>query len=357
MTQEWNTNDYLEQILEEMDLSALDAFSYEFLPDRQSFGEVVSQLLWQKSLRFSDILAGIGQCFWYELQQTRPIVTGVLLLTIGYAVFGRYLQGEKKQLNDMTYVAVYGAFMVILMESFLQISNVAANGVTLLTQYLTGLIPTYATTLALSGNLTSGACFYELTFGILWVEEWIVGDFVLPAIHLMVLFALLNHLGVGEPLGGYVGILESVVKWILKILTTAVIGMNSVQALLAPAKDQIAENTVLKSLGILPGVGGGAQFAEEVIWSCGALVKNSVGIAGMLVLLFVGMTPLLTIAAYYAMYRLLAAMLGPLADSRMVECVADMARAAGLLLKVMAGTILWFLLTIVIITASTSFMG
>ena len=357
MNAEFDTTAYLEQIFEELNFDGLESFSVDFLPGKMGFGEMVEQLLWEKSISWSDVVAMVGQCFFYELQNAKTILIGVLFLAIGYTVFGRYLQGEKKQMNDITYLAVYGALVLILMESLLLISRVAAEGVEALQQYLTALIPAYATTLALSGNLTSGACFYELTFGILWVEEWVMADLILPAIHLMVLLALLNHLGVGEPLGGYVGMIESAVKWGMKILTTAVVGVGSVEALLAPARDQIAENTVLKSLSILPGLGGGFEFAEEVIWSCGALVKNCVGIAGVIFLVLVGLSPIITIFAYFFLYRLLAAMLGPIADHKMIECMFDMSRAAWLLLKVMANTILWFLLSILMVTASTSFMG
>ena len=56
------------------------------------------------------------------------------------------------------------------------------------------------------------------------------------------------------------------------------------------------------------------------------------------------------------MYRLIAALLEPFSDKRIVECVAGVGRGSGLYCRILADAMLYFWITISVISASTSFI-
>ena len=69
-----------------------------------------------------------------------------------------------------------------------------------------------------------------------------------------------------------------------------------------------------------------------------------------------GMNPLIKVFSFTLLYRLLVAVLQPVADKRIVECMHGVAKGSMLYLKVMAATLALFLIAIAMVAASTGFV-
>ncbi len=98
------------------------------------------------------------------------------------------------------------------------------------------------------------------------------------------------------------------------------------------------------------------QGAGEIMLGCAMLIKNSVGMAAIIVLFFIVLTPLVKTLIFSLMYRLLSAVLQPVSDNRIVEGIEAVARA-GNLYYIVIRCIYMFFIVIAIVCASTSFMG
>jgi stage III sporulation protein AE len=131
--------------------------------------------------------------------------------------------------------------------------------------------------------------------------------------------------------------------------------MGAVRSMLAAGQDGLTRNAVLKSLSALPGIGNGFRFAEEVVLSCGILVKNCVGIAGVICILVICLLPILKIFAFTVFYRLLAAFLQLFSDKRIVNGVWKVAGGCTMYLKIMVSTMLLFLIDLALLTFTTTY--
>ena len=125
-----------------------------------------------------------------------------------------------------------------------------------------------------------------------------------------------------------IAIMEKVIGIILKGAVGAVIGLGVVQSLLTPMKDRLASNVMLSGVSSIPGIGGALGSVGEIILSCGMLIKNSVGIIGLILLFIIAVIPVLKIGCFWVMYHLLSILLQPVADIRLVECVSEIGRAS-----------------------------
>jgi stage III sporulation protein AE len=93
--------------------------------------------------------------------------------------------------------------------------------------------------------------------------------------------------------------------------------------------------------------------AESII-GAGVLLKNAVGVAGVIVILIICAVPIIKLVVTALIYRISCAAVQPISDKRMLNCVSASAEAAGLLLQtVFVGAVL-FLLTITIVAATTT---
>ena len=357
-TQDALTKDYLATIREELNLEYMDDFTEQELPEKTSFSDIVNILLEEgfDGIDKKSLMDWGLDLFFYELSAAKPLFIRMLLCATLFSVINRFFVTGKKYSGDISFLFIYGAMMILLLQSFLLVGEIVEDGINLVCSFMKTLIPVYATTLLLSGSAVSAGAFYELTFGIILALEWAVKVFLIPGIHIFVLLTLLDHLLEEERFSRLAELIESGERLFLKLAVSGVIGFSVVQSLLTPARDRISQSTFLKTLSVLPGVGGGFEFAEEVVLSCGMLVKNCVGVAGLVILLVICITPVIKVAAIHFLYKILAAALQPVSDRRIVKGIADVSRGSALYLKIMTDTMLLFLIAIAMVTASTSFV-
>lgn len=363
---EEDADDYLDAIVGKLNLTEVDSFTEKKLPERYQFSDMVHDLIDDYGTSGTgkgsqtEWLGHIGKyildLFFYEMSVSKPLFVEMILLAILFAVTNRVSMTCSKYVSNMSFLVVYGAMMILLMQSFLLVNEVLQEGLNAVMEFLRVVVPAYATTLMLSGNAASAGIFYEMTFALVLIIESAMKYVLVPAIHIFVLLEFLDHLFEEEKLSKLAELIESGVGVALKLAFGSVIGISTVQSLLTTAKDRVSGNVVLKSISMLPGIGNTLGSTGEIVLGCGILVKNSIGIAAVLILLFLCLMPIVKIFAFTFLYRFVVALLQPVADKRIVECIQGVARGSTMYLKLMVDTMLLFMIVISMITASTSFI-
>ncbi len=281
----------------------------------------------------------------------------IISMSILFAFFGKLLVTKSQYVSEMSFFVVYTGIMLLLLQSFQLISEVVESGIGKTTSFMTAFIPTYATTLLLSGNTASAGSFYGLAFGIVYVLELAMKFLFIPGVHIYVLLVLLDHLFEESKLSKFAELFESGIYLALKVGLAVVMGMGVVQSLIAPAKDRLSVSSLYQGFKAVPGVGNSFGAAGELLVGCTIMIKNSMGAAALLVLVILGLEPVLKVLCFHVMYRLASAVLQPFCDKRLAESIAGMGKGCGIYLKIMWNALLLFFLTISMIAASTGFIN
>ena len=353
-----DVNTYLEEIMEALDFQSMDQFLNEHMRMEIDFAELIRQL----SLNGLDALnkENVTQLFFdtifYEISVARPIFVKMLIFSVLFSVIHRLLVSKKNYVSDMGFLLIYTTLMVLLMQSFFLVRDIAMEGMNGILAFLQALVPTYTMTMVFTGSAVTGAVAYELAFFFIYLIEFLMKNFFSPVIHILVLVLFLNHLFEEDKLSKLAEFMEKMIGILLKIAFGAVIGLGVVQSLLTPMKDRLANNVMLSGVSSIPGIGGALGSAGEIVFSCGMLIKNSVGIVGLLILFVITVIPVLKIVCFWVMYHLLSIILQPIADKRLVECVSGVARGCDLYLKIILYSMLLFFVLISMVTMATSFV-
>lgn len=349
---------YMEEIIEALDFEALNEFLYGHIRTRFTFEELVAQISINglEALNKENICTLVFDALFYELSTARPMFVKMLLFALLFCVIQRLLVTKNKYVSEISFVLIYAALMVLLMQSFFLVQDIALEGINTLITFLQALIPTYAAALVFSGNMVSGAFLYEIAFLLIYLIELLMKSCLSPYIHMFILVLFLNHLFEEERLSKLAEFMENGLNFLLKAAFGAVIGLGVVQSLLTPVKDRLTGNMVLSGLSSIPGVGSIMGASGEIILTCGMLIKNSVGVIGLVLLFLLAVIPLLKLLFFWVMYQLLAIVLQPIGDKRIVECVSGVARGCNLYLKMVLYSMLLFLVLIAMVAAATSFV-
>ena len=142
-------------------------------------------------------------------------------------------------------------------------------------------------------------------------------------------------------------------EWITKTLMAAVMGFNLVQGLITPAVDGLKKDMITKTAGMIPGVGNVFDSVSDLVLGAAVLIKNCIGVAALLILAVICVIPALKLLILSAGYKAAAAVVQPVSDSRIVECINCVGEGMLLLLRTMMTSSVLFWLTLAVMCAAT----
>lgn len=346
-----------DEIIKELDFTDINAQTQD-LPEKMDFEKMVNKLVTEGTggLDAGMICEYIADLFFYEITAAKPMFLQMFAIGLLFALYGKVMMTRQGYVSQMSFFIVYLGVVLLLLQSFALISEVVDQGIDRLVAFMTAFVPLYAATLFCSGNAASAGSFYQLAFGLMYLLELGMKFIFLPGVHVFVLLLLMDNLFEETKLGKMAQLFEDGIRLVLKGGLTAVMGIGVVQSLIVPARDRLSTNSIFNSISAVPGVGNTFGSAAEILLGSGILIKNSIGAAALILLLVIGMTPLLKSFCFSVMYRLTAAFLAPVADSRIAQCVQAAARDAALFCTIQLDALLLFFITTSIISVSTSFI-
>lgn len=99
-------------------------------------------------------------------------------------------------------------------------------------------------------------------------------------------------------------------------------------------------------------IGNTFSSVTETVMGTAILLKNAVGVSGLLIILFICLTPMVRLLVCTILYKLVGAIVQPVSDKRVAECVSCVGDGIALLLKAVGMTGFVFLITLAMVTAS-----
>ncbi len=348
-------DDLTDSYLDEMNLDEIQQNIQEMFPDiRFDLRKNILDLMQGKtpvsaeSVKKLLLDAAVG-----ELAGQKKIVTQILILAIAAAVFSNFVRVfEKNQISDIAFYMIYLLLFAILMRAFGELNHTVQTNLEQILHFMKLLLPAYFVVASLAAGSVTAMGFYELTLAAISAAQWILSCAVLPAIRLYVLFMLINYLGREDYFSKLADLIRQVLVWILKTLPAVVIGVQTVQALLLPAVDALKNSVWKRAAGALPVFGNTLNAVTETVLGTAVLLKNAVGVAGVILIALICLAPVIRLAVCAFLYKAVSAAIQPVSDKRITECVSGIGEGAVLLLRTMCATAVMFLITLAMVTAS-----
>ncbi len=318
-----------------------------------SFRDTVVQLLrGELPVSPENIWEWIRMYVFREISEQKEMILQVLIIALISSVTSNFIRVfDNAQIAEISFYMIFMLISVLMIRSFSLLNELVKRSCEAITDFMELLMPPYLMTVIFSSGKRTGIGMYEITvFGIQWVQILIM-KVILPGITLYMSFLILSQMSKEEYFSKLASFIEMIICWILKTIFGLTAGMQAVQCLIAPAVDRLNHSAAKRVASMIPGVGTVFDSAAETVTGAAIVLKNAVGIAGIFVLLFLCMTPVLKLAVTMILYRLLSAILQPICDKRLVEGIESIARGAGLLLRALMISVSAFLISLAMITA------
>ena len=344
-----------ESLMEEFDFQEIEEVLDELFPEEKlSFRETVLTFMngdIQEGLDMAKRL--IKDQFTYAFRVNKNNLIHILLIVVVAAVFTNFSSVfQNKQISEISFYALYLLLIALCLRSFQASVAWVSDGIGALIDFMKVLGPVYFVAVAIAKGSVTSAAFYNLMLLVIFVAELFVLKFLVPCVHVYIMVKVLNFLSGEDYLSKFAELIEMVITWTLKTMLACMAGLQFIQGLIAPAIDAVKRSVLTKGVEAIPGVGDAIGGVTEVVLGTAVLVKNSIGVAGMLICVLLCVGPVIQMAVMALMYKLSAALAQPVSDKRLVNCMESVGEGCRLLLRMLFTVGVLFLLTIAIAAAA-----
>lgn len=344
-----------EQLLDSMELEKMQEAINELLGEETfSVKESIKKALSGEEPFSAEHFGEIGKAFLYQqLLPDKKILVQVILLVLAASLFSNFTgMFGKGETGGISFYMVYLFLLTILMKSFGQMSRIISSGLEDFVFFMKALMPSYFLAVTAAGGVASAMIFYNMVLAVIYVIQVILLKLVVPGIHLFVLFQLVNYLHKEDILSKMAEFFKTILEWTLHTCVAVLVGMQVIQNMISPAVDSLKRDVIGKTATAIPAVGNAIDGVTEVALGTAVLIRNCIGVVGILVLLLLGLPPIIRLGVTTLIYKLLAAVVQPVADKRMTGCLSTMGEGCRLLLRVLLTVELLLLITIAILSVS-----
>lgn len=344
-----------EQLLDSMELEKMQEAVNELLGEETfSVKESIKKALSGEEPFSAEHFGEIGKAFLYQqLLPDKKILVQVILLVLAASLFSNFTgMFGKGETGGISFYMVYLFLLTILMKSFGQMSRIISSGLEDFVFFMKALMPSYFLAVTAAGGVASAMIFYNMVLAVIYVIQVILLKLVVPGIHLFVLFQLVNYLHKEDILSKMAEFFKTILEWTLHTCVAVLVGMQVIQNMISPAVDSLKRDVIGKTATAIPAVGNAIDGVTEVALGTAVLIRNCIGVVGILVLLLLGLPPIIRLGVTTLIYKLLAAVVQPVADKRMTGCLSTMGEGCRLLLRVLLTVELLLFITIAILSVS-----
>ncbi len=307
--------------------------------------------------RISDVYTLILDAMFAGVKRSIPAIVQIIVIGLLFSVITHFKPsfgetGVSKAAQTAQFVIVGAITISILTYIF----GIGVDAIASMTGFTKELFPLLIALLTALGGITSASILSPATVFLTTGISIFFNDFILPLIIVMTVFTLINNFSSTVKLSGFCSLIKTVIKWSIGICTTVFAGIVSLQGLLGSTFDGLSIKTAKYTIDkMVPIIGGLFSGSVDVLISCSLLIKNAVGVAGILIVAGIAVTPVFAILAHYFLFKLTAAVLEPAAGERMGKFMQDAADVVLLLFTaVLASAVMYFITIGVIIGAGNS---
>lgn len=323
--------------------------------ENMNFGEYVKNLFnGTEKFSFKGVFQKILQAIGLEFKSNLSSLMKLLTIAVISAVFTNFSHTfQNSQIAETGFYVTYLLMFVILASTFIGATKLATDTLHNVLNFMKALVPTYCMSVAFCTGVATSTAYYQGILILITVVDYILLKIVFPLTSIYMMAVLANNLSQEDMLSKLSELLSTLIRWMLKTLLAVVIGIGTVQSLITPAVDQVKRSSIIKATQMIPGIGGIFSGVAETVLGAGSLLKNCIGVAGLVAIIVICAIPIVKLIIYVLIYKLVAAAIQPISDKRIVNCVSASAEASSLLLQTVFVAAILFEIVITIVAVST----
>lgn len=343
----------LDKLLQELGVDSIEIFGSETFQDK------VVNILDGKFIEDSgSFLEAFFKLLFSELLKIMPILASIAVISILCGLISQMKSGiMSESTGQIIFFVCFSLVVVLTLVCVVGLLDTAQNTINLLKGQMNVAFPILLTLMAGVGGTVSVQVYQPavalLSGGIIEI----VTNIVLPLFIFTLVFSVISNLSKNVKLSKLTDFFKSSSTTILVVTFTIFTAFLSIQGLTGGAFDGVSIRAAkFATKSYIPILGGYLADGFDLILASSVLIKNSVGVAGLLLLICTILLPILQILGVCFGLKLVAAVVEPVTDSRITSFLTGIAKSIKMLVvAILAVAFMYFICVMLLIFTSNAF--
>ncbi|MBY0597331.1 stage III sporulation protein AE [Bacillus bingmayongensis] len=324
-----------------------------YLPESQK-GSFMEFVKGEKEFSIKEWMIGLLKYLFHELVANGKLLGTLIMLTIFSALL-QSLQSafSKSSVSKIADAVVYMVLIIFALNSFYVVMTYARETIQTMVDFILALLPILLALIATGGGVVSVSFFHPIIIFLMNTSGLLMNYIVLPLLLLATILSIVSTMSDQYKVTKLSKLLQNVSVGIIGIFLTVFLGVLSVQGTATAVADGIAVKTAKFVTGnFIPVVGRMFTEAADTVISASGLLKNTVGIIGLVILCLIVAFPAIKIFCIAFIYKFAAAVLQPVGGGAIIKCLDIIGRSIIYVFACLAIVSFMFFLSITIIIAA-----
>ena len=308
----------------------------------------------------NQLLKNIFPLLGTEIKEALKVMGSILIIVLIHSVLKSISDNlNNKSVAQITYYVQYILIATVIMTNFSSIITLSKEAVGNMISFIQLLFPLLMTLMLASRSVVSVNLVQPIILFIINLISNIFQSIIIPIILVGTALAIVSKISDRIQIDKLSKFLKSSAVWVIGILLTIFVGVLSIEGTLGSSVDGITAKTAKAAVSsFIPVVGKVLGDAVDTVIGCSAILKNAIGIVGVIVVIAICITPILKLAIITIIYHLTAALCEPIADSKIVSLITQMADTFKILLAILCSISVMLIIgiTLVINISNTGLM-
>lgn len=358
-------NQSITDLLKDLDLNELQKYldenkdSYLF-----NFGDTASEIIeylihGNLNTDYGGYLSELFSVIFKNVIKLIPAfaeVTAIALLSAVVSTAEGTLIG--KSTSKVVHLACYSLIILIISSMLIGIVSDCITCINSVRKQIEIITPILATLTVLTGGTGTAAIYQPSALFLSGGAVEIVSGFVFPAAITVVILNFMSKLGNDLSFSGVTALIKSILKWVIGITVTVFSIFITMQSSATSLFDGILFKATKYVVGnSVPIVGNFLSSGFDMLTSAGLLIKSSVGMCGLLLLLFELIEPIILLIAFSLILKLVGAIVQPIGENTLYGLLSDLSKDIEFFLAgLLTVAFMYALIIMLVVNSANSFI-
>ncbi len=292
---------------------------------------------------FNNILKYIFKEIHVNLNLLLKLVAVAILCAVLKNLQSSFLS---ESVGELAFFTCYVAMVSILVVSLNTALELGKGIIDNMVAFMHSTIPVLTALMITGGNIATGGILKPVLIIMVEFVATFFRNVLLPLVFLSAVLSIVNNISDKVHISKLAGLLKQISTWSIGITLTFFIAAITIQGSVGAVIDGVTSKTAKFAIGaFIPVAGKYLADAADTVLGCTLLIKNAAGIAVMLGIIATCLVPLIKIFAMIMLYRLVGALIEPISEKRITNCINDIAVTLTYILGIAASVSFMFLIT------------
>ncbi len=264
---------------------------------------------------------------------------------------------SSEDLSNIAYFACYSLLIIVMAKSFYIGVDIARGTIKEMTDFMTALIPILIMLVASVGGFVEAAVMDPVIIGTITISAKIFMDIIIPIICMTFVLQFVNNMSNEYKIDKLTTLLNQITLWCQGIIMTIFIGIITIRGITSKTIDEVTARTAKFAVdNFVPIVGKSLSDAISTVAGYSILLKNALSSLGLIVLIVIMLFPIIKLLIMALMYKLTGALIEPISDSRLVNCITSAGDSLILIASCLISVSVMFFIMVAIIASAGKVM-